>query len=360
MLFNYRYVNHNIETFQVWLDHLVKEVWCKATGDFSLDLLHPDLRQVVEEIYNTEEDTTRGKIGDWLYGPITTIYELFRNKLTAAQRAQVATWYDNNNDIESLCSGNPAKPAVTYSQIKAIDEKLEEELKSFCKSLFNNVIHLEAVTSRIGEIDAHYKAFVTENKEGKCPYCGYNDIKGVHHTKKEAYDHFLPKGTYPFSSVNFRNLALICHECNSSYKLQTDPTRHIDPISREAGGPRKAFYSYAGVEPAITIAMNLSADDVTKLQPKDIDLQITAPGRDEEVEAWQDVFGIEERYKAKCCGENDGIGWFTRVRDEHQNYGLTPQAMLEAEIRSAQNKPWTDSNFLKRPFLIACQSANLI
>jgi hypothetical protein len=39
MLFNYRYVNHSIERFQEYLDHLVKEVWCKATGEFSLDLL---------------------------------------------------------------------------------------------------------------------------------------------------------------------------------------------------------------------------------------------------------------------------------------------------------------------------------
>jgi len=38
MLFNYKYVSHSIENFQVYLDHLVKEVWCKATDDFSIDL----------------------------------------------------------------------------------------------------------------------------------------------------------------------------------------------------------------------------------------------------------------------------------------------------------------------------------
>jgi hypothetical protein len=38
MLFNYRYVNHSIERLQVYLDHLVKEVWCKANGPFSLNL----------------------------------------------------------------------------------------------------------------------------------------------------------------------------------------------------------------------------------------------------------------------------------------------------------------------------------
>lgn len=32
MLFNYRYVTHDIEKFQTWLDHLVKTVWCRNGG----------------------------------------------------------------------------------------------------------------------------------------------------------------------------------------------------------------------------------------------------------------------------------------------------------------------------------------
>ena len=48
MLFTYHYVNHSIEQLQVYTGHLVKEVWCKAEGDFSLDLLEPELREIVE------------------------------------------------------------------------------------------------------------------------------------------------------------------------------------------------------------------------------------------------------------------------------------------------------------------------
>lgn len=43
--------------------------------------------------------------------------------------------------------------------------------------------------------------------------CQPCDINGVHHTKREAYDHYRPKPLYPFNSVNFRNLAPACHEC---------------------------------------------------------------------------------------------------------------------------------------------------
>jgi hypothetical protein len=360
MLFNYRYVNHGIEKFQVYLDHLVKEVWCKATGDFSLDLLHPDLREIILEIYDTEEYNTRGKVSDWLYGPIRNIYEIFRTQLSAAQRQQVAVWYDHNNDIEALCACDPNKLPATYADIRAINGDLETALRNFCKSLFTDVIHLKAVTSRIGEIDGHYTAFVTENQEGKCPYCGYGDIKGVHHTRREAYDHYLPKGTYPFNSVNFRNLAPMCHECNSAYKLAKDPTRHLDPISRKANGARrKAFYSYADAPPNITVTVILKTKDVTNLQPTDIDIQLAAPGREEEVEAWKEVFGIDERYTNKFCAKNDGKAWLQQITEEAANGDLTSEKLLEMKLRAAARAPYDSANFLMGPFLTACKIAKI-
>lgn len=361
MLFNYKYVNHSIENFQLYLDHLVKEVWCKATSDFSLDLLDANLRAIILEIYNVQSGKTRGKTGDWLYGPISRIYEIFKTQLSSAERAQVAIWYDRNNDIEKLCTCDLSEAPATYADIRDISVDLEIALKNFCKSLFTDVIYLKAVTSRIGEIESHYKSFISENGEGKCPYCGYGDIKGLHHRHREAYDHFLPKGTYPFNSVNFRNLAPMCHECNSTYKLSLDPLRNLDPITRKQNlVRRKAFYSYSTIAPDISIAITVNTSDAANISPADIDLQLSSPGREEEVESWNDVFGISERYKAKCCGANDGRGWIDRIQDECQNYGLTPQQMFDAEIKSAQNRPWTDSNFLKMPFLLACKNAKTI
>lgn len=360
MLFNYCYVPHSIETFQTWLDHLVKEVWCKAVGNFHVDMLHPGLRAVVLEIYNTEEAKPRGKTSDWLYGPICEIFNLFKN-LPLAQRQQIRAWYDYNNDIEALCNNDPLKAPGTYTQIKTINAELEKQLKTFCQNLFTDVIHLKAVTRRTAEIDAHYDAFVTVNDEGKCPYCGYGDIKSQHRSRREAYDHFLPKGTYPFNSVNFKNLAPMCNECNSSYKLQQDPLRNLDPLLKaNSGTRRKAFYSYATAASGISIHLTLSSTAIDPLSPSAIALNITALGRDEELESWKDVFGIEERYKDKCCGKNDGKAWLARVNEECENYRLTPQEMFEAEVHAAENTPWDGANFLKKPFLIACQNAGLV
>ncbi|ADB19084.1 conserved hypothetical protein [Pirellula staleyi DSM 6068] len=356
MLFNYRYVNHDIEKFQVWLDHLVKKVWCRNGGEYSLSLLHPDLKAVVEEIANDDSLTK-----DHLDGPIKIIDAIFQDQLDSDQRDQVSQWYDHNNDIEALCGNEPQKMPGTYAEIKSLNNNLESELKKFCKSLFQDIIHLKAVTSRTAEIDAHYKAFVTANDEGKCPYCGYNDIKGQHHNKREAYDHFLPKGTYPFNSVNFKNLAPMCHECNSSFKLQKNPLRHIDPIHKATGGRRrKAFFSFANVAPSITINMTIASAEVDKLIPSDITLTVSSPGRDEELESWMDVFGIEERYKAKICAKNDGKYWLVQAVDECANGRMTPQEIIDKIEQNANSNPWAEVNFLKRPFLKACKEAGVL
>ncbi len=356
MLFNYRYVTHDIEKFQTWLDHLVKTVWCRNGGAYSLSLLHADLKAVVEEIAIDDRITT-----NYLDGPIKAIDAIFQNQLTSAQRAQVSLWYDHNNDIDALCGNDPQKMPRTYAEIKVINADLEKALKAFCKSLFKDVIHLKAVTSRTAEIDAHYDAFVTENNEGKCPYCGYGDIKGQHHSKREAYDHFLPKGTYPFNSVNFKNLAPMCQECNSSYKLQKDPVRHIDPLHKAKNGKRrKAFYSYATVDPGISIKLTLTATNIDNLRPSDISIALDSPGREEEVGSWSDVFGIDERYKAKICAKNDGKYWIVQALDECLNGGKTPQEIIDKIEQNASSNPWAEANFLKRPFLRACKEAGVL
>jgi hypothetical protein len=360
MLFNYRYVIHGIQTFQTYLDHLVLEVWCKPTRDFSIDLLQADLKEIVEDIFNDESIKK-----DHLLGPIKEIYEIFRTQLTSAERAQIATWYEANNDIEALCSNHPAIQPGTYSQVATINSELSAALKEFCTGLFEDVIHLSAVKRKIGDLDDYYNKFVSLNDEGKCPYCGYLDIKGKHHSKREAFDHYLPKSAYPFNSINFKNLAPMCHECNSTYKLAQDPTRHIDPLKKAfTSNRRKAFYTYAAAMPPIEITFLLNSTDIGTLSPSDIDLRISASGRVEEIETWMDIFGIEERYKAKLCAKNDGKAWIASALTENENINVTQAELFEMFLSNTAAKDnklrLDDANFLKRPFLLACRDAGLI
>ena len=70
------------------------------------------------------------------------------------------------------------------------------------------------------------------------------------------------------------------------------------------------------------------------------------------------MYGIEERYKAKLCGTNDGKAWLVQV-NEWTELGLNLQDFMLTLESSAQKRPYTDCNFLKKPFLEACQEIGL-
>lgn len=76
---------------------------------------------------------------------------------------------------------------------------------------------------------------------------------------------------------------------------------------------RKVFYPYANPGHHIDVTIDLSKPDVDHLAPDDIKLASGPPVFGEEIETWKDVYGIEERYKAKCCS-GDAKDWLEQIR----------------------------------------------
>jgi hypothetical protein len=351
MLFPYTYVPHQMEKMQAFIDFIFHEVWCKApaSGPFGLHLFdaNAELREVMEAFYYSDAQGA-----DFFYGHVERIYGLF-SALPAAQIDQFQQWYQGNNDLEKVCANDPAAHLVRYTDIAVAHNDLGEQLAVFFKGLYSqSLLDLAALRAKIGDIDDHYNTFVQTNKDGKCPFCGIGDIKGIHASKREAYDHYLPKALYPFNSINFRNLTPACHECNSTYKLSKDPAHN-------PAGRRKAFNPYAAAGYAIEVQVTLQHSDIEKLTPADVSLQFGPAAINEEIDTWKDVYGIEERYKAKLCAENDGKYWLTQVLDEWREDGKVPADFLTTLARQANSRPYAECNFLKKPFLEACQSAGL-
>ncbi|HEY6095196.1 MAG TPA: hypothetical protein VIU93_09630, partial [Gallionellaceae bacterium] len=273
--------------------------------------------------------------------------------LTAVQMNQFQQWYLGNNDLEKVCANDPATHLVRYADIAAHYRDLAAQLGTFFKGLYSqSLLDLAALRAKIGDIDDHYQAFVSTNTAGKCPFCGIGDIKGTHHSKREAYDHYLPKALYPFNSINFRNLVPACHECNSTYKLSKDPVHN-------AVGRRKAFYPYTTTSHAIEIAIDLGATDIDRLTPDDIQITFGPAGADEEIETWKEVYGIEERYKAKCCGA-DAKDWLEELRIMNDAHGINPTNYLAVVQKQTKASPVANSNFLKKAFLEGCQRRGII
>ena len=171
----------------------------------------------------------------------------------------------------------------------------------------------------------------------------------------------LPKSIYPFISINFRNLAPACHECNSTYKNTKNPAyKPKSPAVNGAGVRRKSFYPFAGMRHKIEISVDVQTSDWTHLQPTELSFSFGPEKFREQIDTWLDVYGIEERYSAKCCGENDGIGWIVEILDEWKEDGRDPADYLDTLVRQTQRRPYIKENFLKLPFLKACQEKGLL
>ncbi len=357
MLFPYTYVPHQMEKMQAFIDFIFFEVWCQApvSKSYSLDLFdaNPELHEVMTAFHY---DDSKG--AEFFSGHVERIHGLFV-ALSDTQIDLFRQWYRANNDIEKVCANDPGISVIRYSDLPDELEDVRDQLKSFFKGLYSH-LDLAALKGKIGELDDHYdNAFWSANKKGKCPFCGIADIKGTHHTKREAYDHYLPKALYPFNSINFRNLVPACHGCNSAYKGSKDPAHNA------AEQRRKAFYPYAAAVHGIEVKVALRHSDVDNLAPEDITLQFGPPALNEEIATWKDVYGIEERYRGKLL-DGDGKAWLQEILDEWRwkdepagGGGKSPDEYLRDLARHAKRSPYTSDNFLKNGFLQACKDAGL-
>lgn len=358
MLFPYTYLPHRMEKMQRFINFIFYQVWCRArkAGPYGLNLFdaNPSLKGVM-----TSFAYDHTKAGDRFSSQVQAIYLSF-SRLGRRDIAQFKRWYQGNNDLVKVCANDPTAHLARYADIAVNHKDIADQLGKFFKGLYSSsFLDLAALRAKIGDIDDHYQAFMQTNTHGKCPFCGINDLLGEYHSKREAYDHYLPKALYPFNSINFRNLVPACHHCNSSYKTSKDPAyTPKDPV--RSVRRRAVFYPYKTAAHSIEIHVTLQHSDIAKLAPADITLQFGPAALTQEIDTWRDVYGIDERYKAKLCGENDGKYWLMQVLDECQAYGKQPADILTMRAQQAQSWPYADCNFLRKPFLETCQQIGVL
>lgn len=360
MLFAYTYVPHQMEKMQEFINFIFFEVWSKAPIglEFHPNLFNdmPDLHEVMSEFGFSAKAPERGKA---FYKEIKAIYQRFA-ALSGQEIDQFQQWYQGNNDIEKVCANDPATQLVRYVDIPVAHKALCDLLESFFKDLYSqSLLGLAALKEKIGNIDDHYNAFAKVNKAGKCPFCGISDMLGEYHSKREAYDHYLPKALYPFNSINFKNLVPACHHCNSSYKTSKDPAHPLKDPARSAQR-RKVFYPFRAIGQKIEISVKLTHADFEAFTPEDIDIEFGPAVLAEEIATWRDVYQVEERYRAKFLGENDGKYWITQALDEWKSRGKSVDELLADLDLLADTKPVAECNFLKSAYLHGCRKAGIL
>jgi hypothetical protein len=104
--------------------------------------------------------------------------------------------------------------------------------------------------------------------------------------------------------------------------------------------------------------IDLNTPDVDRLTPDDIQLTFGPAAVHEEIETWKEVYGIDERYKAKCC-DSDARDWLEQLRILCDAHGITPDTTLATVQQQTAKAPVANNNFLKQAFLEGCQRAGM-
>jgi len=333
-----------MEKMQKYMDFVFFEVWCKATKNkpykFHLFNKHKELKSIIVKLHYSDSSGS-----DLFMRYLEEIYYIFQ-KFNNGEKAKLKKWYQTTTNIKGLCDNTTKYLPLDYDKLSDFNYILSKKIKDLYSLLYgsNPINELKEFKPYTTTIDEHYKEFMKINNENICPFCGIHSIKGIYHTKREAYDHFLPKGKYPFNSINFKNLAPMCHECNSSYKLENNP------IFDKQGNRRKAFYPYSLKDTNIDIKVEI--DSFSDIKPENITLTITAQEQ-EKVDTWIELFGIEERYKAVLSSDSDGKYWLEQFEDELKDIPIDKIQYLEVKTKQFKKNPYYEKNFLKVAFFEA-------
>ncbi|WP_294870061.1 hypothetical protein [Sulfuricurvum sp. RIFCSPLOWO2_12_FULL_43_24] len=329
-----------MEKMQKYMDYIFFQVWMKAKyyDEFDLSLFNKnkDLKEIIFYFYYGDTSPSYGKKFVQI---VMNIFEIFKS-LNSYHLKLLKKWYISNNNIKEICRGK--KKPIRYQDI-FFNTDLRDELKSLYTVLYEqNYLGLK-------EIKNHYKDFCLENNKKICPFCGLSKMKCDLHSKREAYDHYLPQEKYPFNTINFLNLVPACHDCNSSYKLRKDPLFFNDILKR------KAYYPYR--KNHIPINISIEIDKHTN----DVNINFDTP-EFEEIETWQEIYGIQERYRAICDFSDEGGSWIEDVRIyvDGGKGGFDDYVEYTEHLFQQHSNPYHERRFLKVPFLKACKDAGII
>ena len=325
MLRTYRPINNPIFTLHSYVEHLVCQVWCNASDDFTCENL---LDAKFEIIYNAYP---------WLKFDVDSIYEKCKT-LTESERVDIREAFNVNNRIEELCNGT-----LTPIELNALPDVVKSKMKPLLVKFYDYLIDRAEVP---GDKLDYYNSLIRANPTFKfCPCCGLLPIESAESHYREDNDHYLPKADFPFASVNFQNLVPLCSKCNKKCKSTKNPFK--------AG--RISFYPFDTMHNNIEVSINIVDNpdlDYRSLRKKDI--QIDFNNNVDKTSTWDWLFKIKKRYNQET---RDFSKTELRIlanrllRNNKRKTGLTYDEILDDTIEDYEIEIFEDRKFLKKPFL---------
>lgn len=368
MIFYYKLIDHDINKVQDFLDFIFYEIWMKANThlNFTIELFNAnqDFKDIIFEFDNAIVGATQT---NWKKLFVTKINNIFLHckSLDQDKIKQIKYWYASNNNIRKSC--NKQLAPVNYQELGIFNPSLAHEINGFYTMLYDHILDKTIIESKFNSLVNYNKEFLKINNIGICPFCGLSEIYEEHSKNKSAYDHYLPKAIYPFNSVNFKNLAPICDKCNGRANKGTK-----DPLFNAQRIRRKSFYSYSKSDNLdFSISLIINTKDI-KIKPEDVTIDIQSTKNHEEIQTWDDIFSIKERYKEVCSSNSQGKEWIMKIEDDLNNYNTSfkffnklmykfnKYIYFKTLKKSYERNPYVEKRFLQIPFLEACKKAGII
>lgn len=339
MLYPYKYPKAKIQYLQSFVNYIMLEVVLRAKKipdqNFSVGLVIPKYEGIIRAVN-----------AKYILNPISNMYTDSK-KLDCFHLKLLRKAVLENNRIEELCDGYFSP--VRYKYLNTVftqdfEKDMLKNIKTFCVKLYEECIYLAPVYNLYGEMKGYYDLVVQD--DDRCHFCGDSSLNIKYESKRNAFDHYLAKQTYPFVSVNFRNLVPACGNCNSLRKQVKD-------VLLWKGKRVKAFYPFTKHQYSIQVKIKLKEGVIYSngLDPADFDLFCVCDGCQEQVDNWMRVYDIEEHYKAKCCSKRFKVQ-LEEIVVAFKLHKKTVDESLQLYETDMEN----DLNFLKVPFFKAALS----
>lgn len=275
------------------------------------------------------------------------------------------------NHFKTLGTHQKEEFYIIVRDSQSID-RLLEDIKIDCnpyskdglKLILNNVTPLMnlmsalycSLSSKNGRYDIydHYEEIYKKAESKICPFCG---VETLHRYHREDYDHLAPKSIYPLFTVNMRNLAPMCTQCNEKIKLNQDVFYKDDDknIRRPFAYPYKTKIE-------VNLDFNNSIIPQTDINDPEGKWFIKFMPENELVITWKDVFEIEKRYIVDFIDGfyKDWITYFLNQYDRNINNEDDLKKLLKEYSDILYKQPLHEKNIIKAPlfkYLSECDNS---
>ncbi len=279
-----------------------------------------------------------------------SFFNAFRN-LSATNKGIVIKCFFDCQSISKIIEDELFD--ASHLKISAMPASIRKSIKELFAHMYPSTLN------SIGNLSDHWQQIYGEifgvRKLKVCPFCSIEPLYPPK-IRRQDYDHILKQETYPFASLNMKNLVPMGRDCNQIFKGRKD--------SIYDGATRRAF-----ANPYKTFA-NISIDLNGSILPNRTtaaygNWSITLSPANKFTSTWDQVFDIKKRYSETMLMRyfDDWLGYFIDVKKRNNVVITTHQQLIahlndEADLFSKQ--PLIEAHIIKSAlftYLAACGDA---